>query len=554
MKTLLLTLGCLLAWPALSLAHFPWLTVDDNGHALLFFSESMLEREYHTPDCVEQAKVERVDQMTHSEIALTSVEEEGFLGRRSVSPVGQHAVLTSTIKYGVYHGTLLEYFVKRVPMTDTPPKMPAGSLPLNATPINTDDGINLLVLWHDEPLADAQVTLIDGKSKQAQGKTDDQGVVRLTPEHEGPVAFLVNHSDQDARGEFAGEKFTSKTYVLTLTSAYRGPAADAKPEPSAESRRPEEEEEDEAPPAVSDLPELPQAIASFGATVCEGWLYVYGGHTGKEHHHSRENLSAHFSRLKIEGGDAWEELPMQTPLQGLPLVTHAGKLYRIGGMTARNEPDAEEEDLHSSAEFACFEPTKNQWEALPSLPAGRSSHDATVIGDSLYVVGGWNLHGEAPGDWQTTALVYDFTTPERGWREIKSPPFERRALAVSHRDGKLVAIGGMASEGGVVNSVSQYDPQTDEWSELPDLPGKGISGFGVSAWNHQGQLYASGMGGKLFTLPLDGGGWQEVRQVDEPRFFHRLLSCGAARLVQVAGASPVHGHVATLDVIELPRE
>lgn len=551
----LLTSILVLALGSAAQAHFPWLTIDESGHALLFFSESMLERDYHVPECVEKATVERVDQRTPTVVELSSVDEEGFIGRKSDKPVGQDAVLTSTIKYGVYHGTLLEYFVKHVPMTRNAPKSPAGALPLNATPVVTDDGITLHVVWHDEPLAGAQVTLIDSKSKRAEAKTDEQGAVRLTPEHEGPVAFLVNHGDQQARGEFDGQEFTSKTYFLTMTTSYRGPVAEAKPEPSAESRRPEvEEEEDEKPPAVSDLPELPEPIASFGATVCDGWLYVYSGHTGTEHHHSRDNLSAHFSRLKLDGGEAWEQLPMQTALQGMPLVAHDGKVYRVGGMLARNAPDAEEEDLHSLAEFACFDPATKQWKDLPPLPAGRSSHDATVIGDSLYVVGGWDLNGEAPGDWQTAALVFDFTNPDKGWMEIKSPPFERRALAVAHREGKLVAIGGMASEGGVVNSVTEYDPQTDEWSELPDLPGKGISGFGVSAWNHEGQLYASGMGGKLFTLPVGADKWQEVAKVDEARFFHRLLSYGPDRLVQVAGASTVHGHVATLDVVDLPQD
>jgi hypothetical protein len=74
------------------------------------------------------------------------------------------------------------------------------------------------------------------------------------------------------------------------------------------------------------LPPLPEPLSSFGAVVSEDWLYVYGGHTGTEHEHSAENLSNHFRRVRLtetgNAGDAqeWEELPMQTPLQGLALV------------------------------------------------------------------------------------------------------------------------------------------------------------------------------------------------------------------------------------------
>ena len=40
-----------------------------------------------------------------------------------------------------------------------------------------------------------------------------------------------------------------------------------------------------------------------------------------------------------------------------------------------------------------------------------------VIGDKLYVVGGWRLagrnpEGKSPGTWEPDALVYDFTKPE----------------------------------------------------------------------------------------------------------------------------------------------
>ena len=69
------------------------------------------------------------------------------------------------------------------------------------------------------------------------------------------------------------------------------------------------------------------------------------------------------------GQAEWEELPMQTPLQGLPLVAHGGKIYRVGGLTARNATTEEKEDLHSTNEFAEFDPATGKWTALAPLPA-----------------------------------------------------------------------------------------------------------------------------------------------------------------------------------------
>ncbi len=92
---------------------------------------------------------------------------------------------------------------------------------------------------------------------------------------------------------------------------------------------------------------------------------------------------------------------MGPALQSVALVAHGSNVYRVGGMLARNEPD-EDEDLLSVADFARFDPATNTWQALQPMPGGRSSHDAVVVGDTLYVVGGWQLGGDTR--WYDTAL------------------------------------------------------------------------------------------------------------------------------------------------------
>ena len=41
---------------------------------------------------------------------------------------------------------------------------------------------------------------------------------------------------------------------------------------------------------------------------------------------------------------------------------------------------------------------RQEVDALAPLPEARSSHDAVVIGDKLYVVGGWTLSGDRKGN------------------------------------------------------------------------------------------------------------------------------------------------------------
>jgi hypothetical protein len=378
--------------------------------------------------------------------------------------------------------------------------------------------------------------MIAPDGEQTEGKTDDKGVAKFKAPKPGLVGFLIVRMDPKASGEVDGEKYTSAGAYGTLTINYG--AETAKPQASEASA------DDGA--AVDALAPLPEALASFGAAVCDGWLYVYSGHIGEEHAHSKENLSQHFRRIKLDGGAAWEELPMDQPLQGLPLVAHGGKLYRVGGLSFRNAAE-EDEDMHSVADFACYDPATSKWTTLAPLPEARSSHDAVVIGDTLYVVGGWTLAGANKGNWLDTAWSFDLKNPQGGWHPVPTPTFKRRALAVAQWKGQLVAIGGMDDNAKVSRRVNALDLATGAWSELPQLPRAQMAGFGVSAWNLDGKLLVSGADGRVHQLADDGAAWQPVGELATGRFFHRLMPAADGAVLAVAGASPEEGHLATIE-------
>src|SRR5262245_56347295 len=136
---------------------------------------------------------------------------------------------------------------------------------------------------------------------------------------------------------------------------------------------------------------MPEAVASFGAAMLGDELFVVGGHVGEKHVHSRANLASQVRRRNVASGSEWvtEEGPA---LQGLAVVAARGALVRIGGLTARNAP-GEKEDLWSVADVARRTGGRAEWEEMPPLPAPRSSHDAAVIGDRIFVAGGWTLAG-----------------------------------------------------------------------------------------------------------------------------------------------------------------
>lgn len=540
-KYLVLTCLAIFACASVSVseAHFAWLAKDDVGHALLFFNESPLERDYHTPECVAEAKVlSYVDKAKPSELTMEAVQEDDFDGMRSKEKVPADFVLETTCTYGIYHGTLLKYYVRTAALQELTEKpVVDGKLKLTAVPMQTEVGIDLLVLWEGKPLKDAGVTLIDAEGEQAGESTDENGIASFATQAKGLTGFVIAYTDESAPGEFKGKEYESESHYCTVTCNYIPKTMSAE--------KPEAKKE-----VTSTFPNMPEALASFGAAECDGWLYTYGGHTGRAHAHSRDNLSQSFRRVKIQENSDWEELPMQTPLQGLALVSHQGKIYRIGGLNARNAKD-EDDDLHSVSDFACFDPVEKKWIALPSLPEARSSHDAVVIGDYLYVVGGWTLSGDDDGEWIDNAYRFDLADTTKSWEPITTAPFHRRALAASHWQGKLVVICGMDNESEISQNVDCYDPETGEWAQLADYPGSGMDGFGVSAWNKNGQLYACGAEGVLYRLAEDGKSWISAQELETPRFFHRLMPGTDNNMLVIAGASLDRGHMKTIEVLDL---
>lgn len=305
-----------------------------------------------------------------------------------------------------------------------------------------------------------------------------------------------------------------------------------------------------------ELPPVPEAVTSFGAAVAGDFVYVYGGHIGRAHQHSVKNLSSTFARLNLREPHKWERLPMGPQVQGLALVAQQGKLYRIGGMQPRNAPDVED-DLYSLRSVSRFDPAAGKWKDLPPLPQGRSSHDAVVVGDRIYVVGGWELKKNASkAVWHDDLLMLDLGQKQLAWKTVSQTPFHRRALAVAASGGKLYVLGGLSQDGELSQRVDVFDLAGGQWSRGPNLPqgDKKGNGFGISAYGWQGTVWACGMDGNLYRLSSQGDAWQAAGKLETPRFFHRLLPADRQTLLAIAGAGWGTGHLKDIEVLQIPAK
>lgn len=156
---------------------------------------------------------------------------------------------------------------------------------------------------------------------------------------------------------------------------------------------------------------------------------------------------------------SWQQLPpTPTPRTEVAVVNHDGKVYLIGGFTPNGATDRVE----------VFDPADNSWSERAPLPRALHHTTAVSLNGKIYVVGGF-----ASGFWIPVDTTYQYDPQQDRWREQANLPTARGALAAVVMAGKIHAVGGARKKlFRLVNTPAHeaYDPATDTWEKLADLP------------------------------------------------------------------------------------
>lgn len=516
--------------PLLAQAHFVWIVAGPNspdGQVHVYFSEAAEPDNPELLSRIAQAKLHQFAGGQLTELPLTRATESLAAAPSGAGP--KTFFLNHT--YGVMtrgdETFQLRYHAKAYSKTDprvwTAVDQPAA-LPLEITPRLVGEEIQLEVLWQGKPAGEIALTIEAEGMDNIEGTTNDRGLFSTKLPTGKTISIRAKHTEATA-GEQDGKSFASIRHYATLSLMI--PA--------------------ETP--SSSLPNLDPPVTSFGGAIVGDHVYVYGGHLGSAHHYSTEGQSARFARLNLQSPNSWEDLAAVPKRTGLAMVPYQGRLIRIGGFEARNK-EGEDEHLVSMADVASYDPATNTWTELTPLPQGRSSHDAVVIGNKLYVVGGWFMNGKEQAVWHDAALEADLTQQPLVWKALPKPPFHRRAVSAGEWQGQLVVIGGMQEQGGPTQATAIFNPATNAWREGPALHGNTMDGFGSSAFAIGDTLYVSTMSGKLQRLSHDGQRFDIIAQLTHPRFFHRMLPTATGQLLFMGGASMQTGKVAELELID----
>ena len=207
-----------------------------------------------------------------------------------------------------------------------------------------------------------------------------------------------------------------------------------------------------------------------------------------------------------------------------------------------------------------FNLTTNSWAEGPNLPFPAGGGGAGRLGNKVHYVGGFDPDARKDVD---AHLVYDLDAPQLGWQDWsdRSPmPLQRNHFGAAALGGKLYCVGGQNGHdggGADVDHVHAYDPITDSWERLADLPSR-ESHIEGSTFSLDGMIYVFGgqtSGRRVLRYDPATDSWSTLKEFELPR---PLLGPNVRVFDQTAyvsaGGAPVSATpIATVWAKDFPR-
>ena len=201
-------------------------------------------------------------------------------------------------------------------------------------------------------------------------------------------------------------------------------------------------------------PQLPLPNNHGMAASVNGKIYLIGGQLNADDPPGTNSYVNTVYELDPAVGQWVTKAPMPTARSGGVAVAYDGKIYVAGGR------------LPQGSDFAVFDPAANSWEVLPNLPTQRNHFTGAAINGRIHYVGGRQGNGLSP--LMTTAHeVFDPVT--RNWTAA-APMLRARSGMNGVMARGLFHVWGGEGPGGMFPDHDYYNPQTNTWTSLPNMP------------------------------------------------------------------------------------
>jgi len=262
-----------------------------------------------------------------------------------------------------------------------------------------------------------------------------------------------------------------------------------------------------------ELQALPEARQEFPAVVLDGKIYTAGGMMN-----STATAVNRFESYDIRS-NRWQRLSdLPLPVHHTAIATVGGRIYVLGGATGTSTP---------SDRLFAYDPQTNTWSEKARLPRATWAAAAVTFQERIYLFSGtaasnfssnpgvphtqvytpgtdsWSTNyapiplprnhiaavrlgtqvyvspgRTANGTDQADRRLHRYDLVQNIWTELAPlPEFFRSGSAMAQTHGTLYLIGGEGT-GPVLNKVHAYDPGSNGWRRVPDLP-EGRHGMGA---------------------------------------------------------------------------
>ena len=198
-------------------------------------------------------------------------------------------------------------------------------------------------------------------------------------------------------------------------------------------------------------PPLPQPNNHGMAAGVNGKIYLIGGQTSDISEVGHVNTVYELDPAK---GEWVEKAPMPTARSSGVAVVLDGKIYVAGGRPPRG------------SDFAVYDPATDVWQVLPNLPSQRNHLTGGAISGRIHVLGGRLGHGLSA---QMTTVNEVFDPKTGGWTTA-APMLEARSGMNGVMARGCFHVWGGEGPGGMFPDHDYYDPRTDKWIRLLDMP------------------------------------------------------------------------------------
>lgn len=216
---------------------------------------------------------------------------------------------------------------------------------------------------------------------------------------------------------------------------------------------------------------IPYRINEAQAVVVGSKMYVFGGFD-----YVKPCCTPTERAFVFDSKDkSWTRIADMPPMNdtGHGGVTHAGfttdgtDIYFAGGYTSDN---AGTKQIFGTAEVWKYEISSNTYSRLPDLPMAVAAGGLQYVKGRLHWIGGTNQpRTEDLGD----HYVLDLNDVEKGWSTLAPLPNPRNHLSSAVHGSKIYIFGGHHGHRRDLvtqDDVHGYDPATDQWKQLADLP------------------------------------------------------------------------------------